>query len=244
MRWMLQAAGVTATGPRGELQVRGLLAVWLWGVRAWERDQSDDLSHTMAAVDTALQRAERVASWLHGQGRTPPAAAPGLGSAATGDTASTAPHAAPPAAMHAPSTRGQPCSADVAAPAPARRTEAVPPEDKRDRPASGSARRRHGSRRTGRRDGHVDASAARIAARDTERPAGLGDRGGRRGRTLPVRGTRRRVPRPTASRARKAASPAAARCAGSSIRSTAPPTTPVAPLGFASRSPAWRAIRR
>jgi AcrR family transcriptional regulator len=73
MRWMLQGAGVTATGPRGALQVRGLLAVWLWAVRAWERDESDDLSGTMAAVDTALQRAERVASWLHGQQPVPPA---------------------------------------------------------------------------------------------------------------------------------------------------------------------------
>jgi ubiquinone biosynthesis protein COQ9 len=76
MRWMLQAAGVTATGPRGEIQVRGLLAVWLWGVRAWERDESEDLSGTMAAVDTALQRAERLASWLHGHrpAATPPPA--------------------------------------------------------------------------------------------------------------------------------------------------------------------------
>jgi ubiquinone biosynthesis protein COQ9 len=74
MRWMLQGAGVTATGPRGEIQVRGLVAVWLWAVRAWERDTSDDLSGTMAAVDTALGRAERVANWMHGPLRTPPAA--------------------------------------------------------------------------------------------------------------------------------------------------------------------------
>lgn len=67
MRWMLQAAGIPATGVRGEIQVRGLLAVWLWGIRAWERDESEDLSGTMAAVDTALQRAERAASWLHGR---------------------------------------------------------------------------------------------------------------------------------------------------------------------------------
>jgi ubiquinone biosynthesis protein COQ9 len=70
MRWMLQGAGVTATGPRGALQVRGLLAVWLWAVRAWERDTSEDLSGTMAAVDTALGRAERVANWLHGGRRS------------------------------------------------------------------------------------------------------------------------------------------------------------------------------
>jgi ubiquinone biosynthesis protein COQ9 len=75
MRWMLQAAGVNPAGPRGELQVRALLAVWLWGVRAWERDPSEDLSHTMAAIDTALGRAERVASWLQGQRRPPSAGA-------------------------------------------------------------------------------------------------------------------------------------------------------------------------
>ena len=69
---MLQAAGVSTSGPRGEVRLRGLLAVWLWGVRAWERDESEDLSGTMAAVDAALQRAEQIASWLHGQGSTAP----------------------------------------------------------------------------------------------------------------------------------------------------------------------------
>ncbi len=67
MRWMLQAAGLPAIGPLGEVQVRAMLAVWLWGIRAWERDESDDLSGTMAAIDNALQRAEQVASWLNGQ---------------------------------------------------------------------------------------------------------------------------------------------------------------------------------
>ncbi len=72
MRWMLQAAGVSATGPRGELQVKGMMAVWLWAVRAWERDESDDLTGTMAAVDAALQRAEQAASWLGGHRETVP----------------------------------------------------------------------------------------------------------------------------------------------------------------------------
>jgi ubiquinone biosynthesis protein COQ9 len=81
MRWMLQGAGVTARGPGGALQVRGLLAVWLWAVRAWERDESEDLSGTMAAVDSALRRADRVAAWLYGQRSAPPppAASSGAG---------------------------------------------------------------------------------------------------------------------------------------------------------------------
>ena len=72
MRWMLDAAGVPTGGLLGELRVRGLIGVWLWTIRAWERDDSQDLSATMAALDTALGRAERAASWLAGRGATTP----------------------------------------------------------------------------------------------------------------------------------------------------------------------------
>jgi AcrR family transcriptional regulator len=65
MRWMLEAAGVRTDGLRGVLAVRGLTAAWLWAVRAWERDESADLSGTMAALDAALRRAEQAASWLN-----------------------------------------------------------------------------------------------------------------------------------------------------------------------------------
>ena len=73
MRWMLQATGITATGLRGELEVKGLVAVWLWVLRAWERDDSADLSGTMAALDTALERAEQVAGLLRRSDREPAA---------------------------------------------------------------------------------------------------------------------------------------------------------------------------
>jgi ubiquinone biosynthesis protein COQ9 len=98
MRWMLQAAGVTATGLRGDLQAKGLMAVWLWAVRAWERDHSDDLSGTMAAVDNALQRAEQAASWLHGRRAAPPPPPPPV-AAGAGELDPSAPPAAeaPPA---------------------------------------------------------------------------------------------------------------------------------------------------
>lgn len=66
MRWLLQAAEVDTGGLRGELTVRGMLAVWLWTLRAWERDDSTDLSATMAALDTALRRAGQAAQWLRG----------------------------------------------------------------------------------------------------------------------------------------------------------------------------------
>jgi ubiquinone biosynthesis protein COQ9 len=64
MRWMLEAAGIATRGIHGELRVKGLLAVWLWTVRAWRADDSDDLSATMAALDAALRRADQAAGWL------------------------------------------------------------------------------------------------------------------------------------------------------------------------------------
>jgi ubiquinone biosynthesis protein COQ9 len=67
MRWMLQAAGVSTAGVRGGLRLRGLIAVWLWAMRAFERDETEDLAPTMAALDKALNRAHTAASWLSGE---------------------------------------------------------------------------------------------------------------------------------------------------------------------------------
>lgn len=64
MAWMLEAAGLEAAGPAGLLRVQGLTAVWLATLRAWEKDESEDLSATMAALDRALDQADRVARWL------------------------------------------------------------------------------------------------------------------------------------------------------------------------------------
>ncbi len=93
MRWMLEAAGVSTAGLRGELRVRGLVAVWVWTLRAWERDESADLSGTMAALDAALRRAERLAGWLGGSGRDAvPEEAPDAGEA---DASAAEPDAEP-----------------------------------------------------------------------------------------------------------------------------------------------------
>jgi ubiquinone biosynthesis protein COQ9 len=61
MAWMLEAAGLDATGPSGILRAKGLGTVWLAALRAWEKDDSADLSATMAALDRALDRADRIA---------------------------------------------------------------------------------------------------------------------------------------------------------------------------------------
>jgi ubiquinone biosynthesis protein COQ9 len=72
MRWMLEAAGVPTSGPRGHLRVSGLVFVWTWVMRTFERDESDDLSATMAALDKALGRADELARFLAGERTSAP----------------------------------------------------------------------------------------------------------------------------------------------------------------------------
>jgi hypothetical protein len=74
MGWMLEAAGIPGSGLRGMLRAKGLTAVWLYTLRAWDRDDSADLAGTMAALDRALTQAERFGGWLE---RAAPAAPPG-----------------------------------------------------------------------------------------------------------------------------------------------------------------------
>ncbi len=64
MGWMLEAAGVSAQGLAGRLRVTGLVGVWLYALRAWKDDASADLSGTMAALDKALDQAERFSGML------------------------------------------------------------------------------------------------------------------------------------------------------------------------------------
>jgi AcrR family transcriptional regulator len=60
MRWMLDAAEIDGRGVQRRVLALGLAGVWLAAVRAWAEDDSEDLGHTMAALDRALDRAEQV----------------------------------------------------------------------------------------------------------------------------------------------------------------------------------------
>ena len=105
MGWMLEAAGIPATGLRGRLRANGLLGVWLYTLRAWREDSSADLAGTMAALDKALDQASRLSSIAGIDGEPkgtapdedamegvvdlpdqpePPPLAPGIGSSASG----------------------------------------------------------------------------------------------------------------------------------------------------------------
>lgn len=64
MAWVLEAAGIDSSGVRGAIRVAGLAAVYLYALRAWSKDDSDDLSKTMAALDRGLNRAEQCVNTL------------------------------------------------------------------------------------------------------------------------------------------------------------------------------------
>lgn len=64
MAWMLEAAGIEASGPFGLARAKGLGLVWLRTLQVWEKDESPDLSASMAALDRALDGADRAARTL------------------------------------------------------------------------------------------------------------------------------------------------------------------------------------
>jgi hypothetical protein len=96
MAWMLRAAGASAAPPLGPLRAKALLAVWLWTLRAWQRDSSEDLSATMAALDHALSRAERAETWLYRRPQAGPPPDP-IAEAAAPEPQQTPPQADPDA---------------------------------------------------------------------------------------------------------------------------------------------------
>lgn len=64
MEWMLEAAGIDSNGFKGAAKVVGLTGVYLKGVRVWIKDDSPDMGKTMAELDKALGRAEKMAGYI------------------------------------------------------------------------------------------------------------------------------------------------------------------------------------
>jgi len=60
MAWLGRTAGIETTGLRGTLRVKAIVGIWAYGLRAWAKDDSEDLASTMAALDTALDKAARL----------------------------------------------------------------------------------------------------------------------------------------------------------------------------------------
>ena len=63
-RWMLEAAGIGASGPRGALRAQGAALMFARVVSVWIDDEEEGLDRTMAALDRGLSSAERWAGFL------------------------------------------------------------------------------------------------------------------------------------------------------------------------------------
>jgi AcrR family transcriptional regulator len=63
-QWMLAAAGIKTSGPRGMLRAQGLAVMLGPVLRAWVNDDDPGLARTMAALDRALGRGQRLAGLL------------------------------------------------------------------------------------------------------------------------------------------------------------------------------------
>jgi AcrR family transcriptional regulator len=72
-QWMLTAAGIGASGPRGMVRAQGLALLFAQVLRTWV-DDADDGSRTLAALDRELARGQRFAGLLDDLCRIPQAA--------------------------------------------------------------------------------------------------------------------------------------------------------------------------
>lgn len=63
-RWMLTAADISATGPKGVLRAQGLAMLFGSVLRTWVDDEDAGLARTMAALDRALGRGQRFSGLL------------------------------------------------------------------------------------------------------------------------------------------------------------------------------------
>jgi AcrR family transcriptional regulator len=72
-QWMLTAAGIGASGPKGMVRAQGLALLFANVLRTWVDDE-DDNTQTLAALDRELARGQRFAGLLDDLCRIPQAA--------------------------------------------------------------------------------------------------------------------------------------------------------------------------
>jgi AcrR family transcriptional regulator len=63
-QWMLEAAGIGASGPRGALRAQGAALMFARVLSVWVDDDEESLDRTMAALGRGLASAERWAGFL------------------------------------------------------------------------------------------------------------------------------------------------------------------------------------
>jgi AcrR family transcriptional regulator len=73
MALMLEAAGLSSSGLRGVVRLKGLSLIYLTALRIWLRDDSSDKARTMAVLDRQLRRAEALVNRCSGRTAPPTA---------------------------------------------------------------------------------------------------------------------------------------------------------------------------
>jgi AcrR family transcriptional regulator len=63
-QWMLAAAAISSSGPKGTVRAQGLALLYASVLRTWLNDTDPGLARTMAALDSALARGQRWSSLL------------------------------------------------------------------------------------------------------------------------------------------------------------------------------------
>jgi AcrR family transcriptional regulator len=69
--WMLTAADIDASGPRGMMRAQGLALLFASVLRVWTNDDDPGRARTMAALDRALARGQRLSGFLDDLCRIP-----------------------------------------------------------------------------------------------------------------------------------------------------------------------------
>ena len=63
-QWMLAAADISTSGPKGAVRAQGLALLFASVLRTWLNDDDPGRARTMAALDRALGRGQRLAAFL------------------------------------------------------------------------------------------------------------------------------------------------------------------------------------
>lgn len=64
MSWMLEISGIETSGYKGALKILALTGIYLKALKSWKADDTEDMAKTMATLDNALSRAERLAETI------------------------------------------------------------------------------------------------------------------------------------------------------------------------------------
>jgi hypothetical protein len=64
MNWVLESVGVDTNGLQGFVKIIGLTGVYIKVLNDWIKDDSEDMSKTMASLDKALDQGQALGGYL------------------------------------------------------------------------------------------------------------------------------------------------------------------------------------